>query len=238
MYFWKNINQPVWNNELSYEKRKELWLKCNLYIPAIKDIKHINLENLDKYLKIWNDIVFEEVLNNKLYSQKWLKYYLVGEYITNKVCIFDNHNLAFYFIWKYFLETWKKLDLIHIDQHSDMKEPYFIPQKLNLLEEIEEYTFTWLNVWNYLIPLQKLWFVNNIKQCRTEYTLMNLTEKEVKNKILNIDLDFWADRMNSGSESLQKVKKLIKKSSLVLIATSPYFMDQKKALELIYELFN
>ena len=238
MYFWKNINQPVWNNELSYEKRKELWLKCNLYIPAIKDIKHINLENLDKYLKIWNDIVFEEVLNNKLYSQKWLKYYLVGEYITNKVCIFDNHNLAFYFIWKYFLETWKKLDLIHIDQHSDMKEPYFIPQKLNLLEEIEEYTFTWLNVWNYLIPLQKLWFVNNIKQCRTEYTLMNLTEKEVKNKILNIDLDFWADRMNSGSESLQKVKKLIKKSSLVLIAISPYFMDQKKALKIIYNLFD
>ena len=238
MYFWKNIKEPLWNNEISYEKRKEFLSECSLYIPHVKDIKHINLENLNKYLKIWDDIVFEEVLDNKLYSQKWLKYYLTGKYKNTKVCIFDNHNVAFYFIWKYFLETWKKLDLIHIDQHSDMKEPYFIPQKLNLLEEIEEYTFTWLNVWNYLIPLQKLWFVNNIKQCRTEYTLMNLTEKEVKNKILNIDLDFWADRMNSGSESLQKVKKLIKKSSLVLIATSPYFMDQKKALELIYELFN
>ena len=238
MYFWKNINQPVWNNELSYEKRKELWLKCNLYIPAIKDIKHINLENLDKYLKIWNDIVFEEVLNNKLYSQKWLKYYLVGEYITNKVCIFDNHNLAFYFIWKYFLETWKKLDLIHIDQHSDMKEPYFIPQKLNLLEEIEEYTFTWLNVWNYLIPLQKLWFIGNIKQCRTEYTLMNLTEKEVENKILNIDLDFWVKEMWSSYKSLEKVKQFILKSPLVLIATSPYFMNQKEALKIIYNLFD
>lgn len=238
MFFWTYITDSVWNNQFSYEKRKQLWSECKLYIPEIKDIKQIDKESLDKYLKIWKDIVFEEYIDNRLFSQKWLEKYLVAKYKNNEICIFDNHNVAFYFIWKYFLETWKSLNLIHIDQHSDMKKPLFIPKKLDNLEEIEEYTFTWLNVWNYLIPLQKIWFINDIKQCRTEYSLLDLKLDEVKKSILNIDLDFWAKWMTSSNKSLEKVREYIKISPLVLIATSPYFMGQERALELIYELFN
>jgi arginase family enzyme len=46
--------------------------------------------------------------------------------------------LAFYFFAKQFEATKQKLDLVHIDQHSDMREPKHIPQNL---ENIEKYTF-------------------------------------------------------------------------------------------------
>ncbi len=124
--------------------------------------------------------------------------------------------------------------MIHIDQHSDMREPDFIPEKL---ENIEKYTFEWLNVWNYLIPLQKLWIIWKIYQCRTQTSVLELDDNLAKNSILNIDLDFWEENMSTDEESLKKIKKYIWISPIVLIATSPYFLDQKRAVELIYKLF-
>lgn len=237
MYFWGYFGKQLWNNKFSYEFRKYLWSECKLYIPDIKDVKNINKNNLYKNLKIWKEIVFEEIMNWKLCSMKWLEKYLIGNFNKWKVCIFDNHNLAFYFIGNYFLESWKKLDVIHIDQHSDMKEPSYIPDKLTSNKVLEEYTFSWLNVWNYLIPLQKLNFIKNIYQYRTEYSILNMDTLNIENNILNIDLDFWEENMSSTKKSLEKVKKLIEKSPLTLIATSPYFIDQKKALKLIHKLF-
>ncbi len=230
MSFWTYLKKPVWNNIFSYEQRKKLWSDCKLYVPSI--IK-ITKEELTKYLKLWDKIVFEEVENDKLLSFTWLKNYLSFKFKNSKIYIFDNHNLAFYFLAKNFEQTKKKLDLIHIDQHSDMREPDFIPEKL---ENIEKYTFEWLNVWNYLIPLQKLWIIWKIYQCRTQTSVLELDNNLAKNSILNIDLDFWEENMTTDEKSLKKIKKYIWISPIVLIATSPYFLNQKRAVELIYKL--
>jgi len=234
MYFWKVIEKNVWNNTISFEKRKKLGSSCELCVPSILEIWDITKEKIYKYLKLWDNIVFEEVLTEKLYSKNWLKNYLVWKIWNSKICIFDNHNLSFYFIWKYFLETWNKLDLLHIDQHSDLYEPYFYPKKLEKLNDIEKYTFEWINVWSWIKPLKEIWFIWKDIQIRTEYSALELEEFE--NIILDIDLDFWEDNMSTTHKSLKHIKKYIWKVPLVLIATSPYFIDQKKAIKLIYNL--
>jgi len=239
--FWTYIKKPIWNNKLSFIERQKLWSECKLYIPQIENEVSLNSKNeikyfLDDKLKLWDKVVFEEVMNWKLFSKTWLETYLVFNYKNSKICIFDNHNIAFYFIWKYFLKTKKQLDLVHIDQHSDMYEPDFYPQKLENLEDIIKYTFEWINVWNYLLPLKKIWFIKKILQKRTEISVLETDNKILENSILNIDLDFWEENMATTNESLEKLKNYIWKSPLILIATSPYFIDQKKALELIYEL--
>ncbi len=238
MNFWEFISEPVWNNEFSYNKRKQLWSECKIYIPNIKTINNINKKTLYKELILWDKIVFEEVIDDKVISNIWLSQYIEWYYKWNKLCIFDNHNIAFYFIWKYFLETWKKKDIIHIDQHSDMLHPFKIPKKLDSLELIKKYTLKWINVWNYLIPLQKLWFIWDIKQCRTKFSIDEISIEDAKDKILNIDIDFWEEWMMSTKENLEKVKKMIEKSPLTLIATSPYFINQKKALDIVYNMFD
>ena len=71
------------------------------------------------------------------------------------------------------MEIGEKLDLIHIDQHSDLREPYYYPAKLDSIEEIIQYTFKGVNVGSYLLPAKK-YFVNEIYQVRTQFALRNL----------------------------------------------------------------
>ena len=58
--------------------------------------------------------------------------------------------------------------------------------------------------------------------------------------IFDIDLDFWTEEMGieDFEATLEKVKNLISSAKLVTIATSPYFLDQSKGLELIHQLFD
>ncbi len=58
--------------------------------------------------------------------------------------------------------------------------------------------------------------------------------------LLDIDLDFRAPEMSIGQyeESIEKTRELIAEASLVTIATSPYFLDQSKALEILQDLLS
>lgn len=57
------------------------------------------------------------------------------------------------------------------------------------------------------------------------------------NYILDIDVDFREDKSAQEMESdFEIIRKLIDNACLITIATSPYFMNQKKAIELIKEL--
>lgn len=228
------IDCKCWNNALDWEKRQKLGSDCKLWVPQIKKII---LDNLYKNLILWDKIVFEVAENEKLLSKTGLENYLEFETWNTKFAIFDNHNVALYFLGKYFFETWEKLDLIHIDQHSDLRKPDFIPEKLDTEEALIDYTLKWVNVWNYLLPAQKF-FINQIYQVRAESKLFELTKDFVKEKILNIDLDFWAPEMGTTLESLEYLKKLLPEAKVVLIATSPYFLEQRKAVKLMKTLLS
>lgn len=226
----------MWNNALSFSDRKNANSSCRLFVPKIKDIWEIHARNLEENLRLGSEIVFEEFHDWELFSKSWLENYIEWTLDWVWLAIFDNHNLAFYFIWKYFLETWKKLDLIHIDQHSDMRVPEHIPKSKLNLKDIQKYTFEWLNVWNYLIALKELWYIWNIYQKRTEISVINMSKDSIKNCILNIDMDFWDKKMCTSMSSLHNLRKIIRHASFVCIASSPYFIDQKTALDLIKKL--
>ncbi len=56
-----------------------------------------------------------------------------------------------------------------------------------------------------------------------------------ENYIFDIDLDFRAPEMGISNfeQTIKNTKNLISSAKMVTIATSPYFLDQKQALELI-----
>jgi hypothetical protein len=83
--------------------------------------------------------------------------------------------------------------------------------------------------------------INEVIQIRTEYALQklktsNLPSQQVgfihQSYILDIDVDFWDGKENYESD-FEIIRSLIPHAKLVTIATSPYFMDQKKAIEII-----
>jgi hypothetical protein len=53
--------------------------------------------------------------------------------------------------------------------------------------------------------------------------------------ILDLDIDFRVDK-NATENDFKIIRKLMKQAQIVTIATSPYFMDQAEAINLIQQL--
>lgn len=234
------IETPVWNNAFSYEKRKNK----RLFIPALKKIQDFDA------IELWNEIVFEEDdWNATIKGYTWLKYIYEIDSLKNipaKIYLFDNHNHAYFFWHLARLEgiVQNNAILFHIDEHADMRNPevFLSQEELQDKEKIYDYTNFVLNVGNYIIPAEKDWLVKKTYQIRSETALREILALEIHetNIILNLDLDFFHPDLDFIPYSLKKevVLKLAKKSKLITVASSPYFIDQTLAIKVFKDLFN
>lgn len=229
------IEKPVWNNAFSFDKRSNK----KLFVTSL-----IDWDLLD--LSIWENIVFEDFdFDSKLVSYAWLKNFIRFKYNWKEIIIFDNHNHAIYFWAEAYSRwiIWKNSNLIHIDEHSDMRDPEIYPENLDNLQEIFDYTNFTLNVGNYIIPAQKIWLVWEIYQIRSEANIEDFSFENLDSRvsnIVNLDVDFFApelDYMNYDNK-IAFVKKSIQKADFVTIATSPFFIDQELAIKVIKEILN
>lgn len=233
------IEKAVSNNSFSSEKRK--WR--SLFVPNL--VEWI-LENI----QVWENIVFEEC-NEKweIISFIWLKNFIKTKIYWIPTYIFDNHNHAFYFWNEAIVEwiIWEWSTLIHIDEHSDLAIPDEEYRMRNEqweidLEKVFEYTNNVLNVWNYIVPAVNLWIISKVIKVTGEIELNKILSEISKEKwdlILNFDVDFfstWMDYINYEKKK-RIIRKVAKRTKLITIATSPFFIDQNKAIEVIKDLF-
>lgn len=252
------IEWNVWNNAFSYNERENK----RLFVPKMKKIQSLDeIQLLHSPLTPigWgesehgeNKVTFEEYdfqgsmqqcfgLEN-LYelNWKWKKLYLV-----------DNHNHVFYF-W-YLARSQEIISdgalLYHIDEHADTRDPakYLLKPDSEDLQKVFNYTNFFLNVGNYIVPAEKEWLIGKTVQIRGEGALdmynkwefINL-EKQGRNIILNLDLDFFEPELNFIDYDLKKkvILDIAKKADLITVCTSPYFIDQKRALDVFKDLFD
>lgn len=232
--------KPVWNNAFWMPQRE--WRK--LYIPDL-------IEGDFEDLAIWEEIVFEEIDENwEIISFKWLANFIQTSWNNIPVYIFDNHNHAFYFWWKAYLDNQISLKstLIHIDEHSDMREANeelkIENKKLKIKKEflnvVYEYTNNILNVGNYIKPAIESWIINEIIQVQSEWQLEDLINYKKNNStILNLDLDFFSDEMDYIPYNKKKeiIRKISLNCQLITIATSPFFINQQKAIKTCLDIF-
>jgi len=158
------------------------------------------------------------------------------------VYIFDNHNHALFFWYQHYLQTKSFLPVLHIDQHSDVNRNQHQLSTAILSADQSQHVFHFsngsCNVGNFIQPALQSQLISEAKMILTEYSLDELSIPDMP-YILDIDLDFRAPEMgNRLSYSLAKIKKLITSASLVTIATSPYFLDQRLSLSFLHQMFN
>ena len=227
--FW--LNKELGNNIFAYQERQP---DSKLWIPKLS---YAGWEAL----KIGERPVFAEKDDQgEVHCFRGLQHFLFFEHKKVPVYIFDNHNhaLAFWYC-EFFKNTIQKgISLVHVDQHSDMNENSFELNDANR-EIVSDFTNYCCNVGNFILPALKSGLLSDVQQVRSEYGLLHF-EVLKKAYILDIDLDFWEDRMGIEAldATLQKTKNLIASAKLVTVATSPYFLDQSKALELIHQLLD
>lgn len=227
-----HLTDKISNNAFNFEAREN----PKLYVPSVIEGK---LEDV----KIGNEIIFEDYdEENRLMSCKGLKNLVKFNHPkTNKpMVVVDNHNHVFYFWY----EAWheKKIErgiqLVHIDAHRDTRIPeqMLSHEEAKDLVKVFEYTNSILNVGNYIPPAMEEGLIGKLISITSE---RELKESEPKSPfILNIDLDFWAPEMDYIDQdwSIEQIKKWILKADLITFATSPFFIEQQRAIDILHKL--
>lgn len=225
------IRRPLGNNLFSYYSRKHR----EIYVPPL-------IKGSLKDVKIGSQIAFVEVEDGQEIVQHGLQNFVYFTYRQKPVFIFDNHNHAFFF-WM----LGYKSDIIppnsmllHLDQHTDMWEPageppFGLNEKLTL-KEVFDYTNFVLNVGTFIKPALKLGLFKDVNIINTALDY-ELTFNEPL--IMDIDLDIFAPAtmVAKAKTILDKIQEWMEHARMITIATSPFFVDQKIALEFLKEIF-
>lgn len=237
--WWFFLEWNRGNNALSYDKKGD---NPRLFIPSLIDAQISDIELGDKP-------VFEDydIYSWKMTKFCWLEnYYRIGLKNWKEAILVDNHNMVLYF-WYEAFKQWKiteKSDLIHIDEHSDMKDDWLFFKNINdefTLVEAFDFTVFDTNVWNYIKPAISSNLVWEVFQIRSDFSLDEYMNYDFwKNYILNVDLDFWQENLDFiwNDKKNKFTKKLIENAWVITVATSPLFIDQNRAIEVFKELFS
>ena len=219
------------NNAFAYEARGP---EPRLYVPSVIEGAFEDVEEGEEV--VFADKNDEGVLQNC----KGLKYFVKIRFNGVPVVIVDNHNQVFYFWYEALAQgiLQRGANLVHIDAHKDAR----VPEQLfegGDLEAVFRYTNEVLNVGNYIIPAQKEGLVGEIQFVTGEAALEDRSFASRGNKILNIDLDFFAPDLDYIS--FEKTKAFIleqaQTASIITICTSPFFIEQARAIQHLNRLF-
>jgi hypothetical protein len=224
------IDGPAGNNALSYERRGA---SPSLWVPSLVAGTFADVRPGDR-------VVFEDFdEHGVLQSCTGLSHLVRTEWRGVPAVVMDNHNHAFYF-WNEALALGRlALDalLVHVDQHRDTRVPAQ-PYEGATLEDAFRYTNFHLNVGNYIVPSQQCGLIGDIQMVTSEDALRNRAGVLQRNKILNIDLDFFAADMSYIDFDLAArfIASHLATASLVTIATSPFFIGQADAIRVLQDL--
>jgi hypothetical protein len=217
------------NNAFAWDLRGET---PELYVPA-------RIEGSIEDVQCGDKVVFvDKDENGVLQECRGLKNFIETTWKGVPVVIVDNHNHVFYF-WYEALEQGlitPGASLVHVDQHKDMR-PAPQPYIHESLESAFAYANQVVNVGNYIKPAMEEGLIGNLQLVTGESALEDESFVSHGNKILNIDLDFFAPELRTDFEKTKKfIEAHLENTSLVTIATSPFFIDQNLAIELLRKL--
>lgn len=217
------------NNAFAWEARGP---QPRLFVPA-------RIKGGFQDVELGDEVVFEDLdEHGVLQSCRGLQHFVETTWRGVPTVIVDNHNHVFYF-WYEALERGllqPGATLIHVDQHKDMRpapEPYVhegLESAINMANQV-------LNVGNYIRPAMEQGLIGEVQLVTGELALEDMSFLEHDNKILNIDLDYFAPELAIDFDKARHfIERHLEGASLVTIASSPFFIEQGVAIEWLRRL--
>ena len=238
-YSWFFLTRTCANMEIS-NCTKKLW------VAPINKIKMYKTPEINyQYFAFAEKNTYWEIE----YFNGLKDFLLIDKLNFPPIFIFDNHNHALPFWYSIaYKQKFKDLKLIHVDQHSDCwenKNHLKLNWEGDELEKVFNFCNKKCNVWNFIPPALESWIISNQIQIRSIATLHNLSLNIGSKFILDIDLDFclnWIDRNKIDEEAVkilkEKFNEIWKYALWITIATSPYFINQELAINIMNDMFN
>jgi|CXWL01.1.fsa_nt_gi hypothetical protein len=152
------------------------------------------------------------------------------------IYVFDNHNHVFYAWAEALKKGWfqKGASLVHMDEHFDDAEAPNATVDLESLEDVYRYTHEVLQIATYIKPALALGIFKeciNYVESKDFEVRADLSDQVV----LNLDIDVFHPDMShiSWQQKIEVLRYYLPQTRVITIATSPYFIDQTKAIELV-----
>ncbi len=252
-----SLNGRLGNNAFSYELRGNK----TLFVSSIIDG---NFRDVKEWSEIvFEDIDEKGVLR----SCTGLRNFVRMDWKGIPMIVFDNHNHALYFWYEALSrgDIGQKNTLVHIDEHSDLwandnnieKSPQTPLNKggtdtpraprergggIIELKNIFEFTNYQCNVGNYIQPAIRSGIIETVLRIEDTIGMEKYASYEKwkdESMILNLDLDFFAPELDyiPFEDKKRTILHFARQSDLITIATSPFFIDQKRAIEMFGRVF-
>lgn len=223
------IAQPVGNNAFAYDRRGN---EPRIWVPALIS-------------GTWDEVAPGEQVafadldeHGQLQEARGLAHLVSTRWRGVPVVVMDNHNHAFYF-WHRARQQGLLDDgatLVHVDQHRDTRTPGQAYTGTTLAEAFA-YTNFHLNVGNYIVPALDSGLIGGTRFVTGASALGDTSFVTQPNKILNLDLDFFVPEMAIDLPAARQfIHAHLATASLVTIATSPFFIDQSRAVAVLRAL--
>lgn len=223
------IDKAKGNNAFSYQQRKYR----EIFVAPI-------INGTPQDLRISGHVSFSEVVESEEQNFNGLEHFIHWENNGKHCFIFDNHNHAFFFWAWAFKNNIIGLGetLLHIDQHSDMRQPdnYINENSFKNLEKVFNYTNFVLNVGNFIQPALKIGLISTIVNIDNS---MSFDKTYNAPYLLDLDIDIFSDEMDyiDDNVKIRKIKEWAGQAKFITVATSPFFINQQKAIAKIKEIF-
>lgn len=202
---------------------------------AITPLKVGGLEDL----KLGDQVAFQDFEGDRWLECVGLESAILCLDYPVPIYIFDNHNHVFY-AWSEALKMgWFRsgATLVHMDEHFDASEPPNIAVDLDDVRDVWRYTNEVLQIATYIKPALHLGI---FKECLSyvESADFDMRNEGSSDIVLNLDIDVFHPDMShiSWQQKIDVLKHYLPRAKLISIATSPYFIDQQKAIELVKRL--
>lgn len=223
------IEQRAGNNAFAYDKRGDA---PRIWVPSLVDGS-------------WDDVVLGERVafadlddDGQLREASGVAHLVRTHWRGVPAVVMDNHNHAFYF-WCEAVQQGLLQEgaaLVHVDQHRDTRIPEQRYQGTTLADAFA-YTNFHLNVGNYIVPARDCGLIADAQFVTGAAGLDDTSFVTRRNKILNLDLDFFAPEMATDfGPARDFIHAQLETASLITIATSPFFIDQARALTVLRSL--
>jgi hypothetical protein len=223
------IEEPVGNNAFAYQVRGPA---PRIWVPALIS-------------GTWDDVTPGERIafadldaDGRLREAAGLAHLVRTHWRGVPTVVMDNHNHAFYFWCEALQQGLVKegATLVHVDQHRDTRVPS-LPYAGSTLADAFAYTNFHLNVGNYVVPARDCGLIGDAQFVTGASALDDAGFVARRNKILNLDLDFFVPEMEVDLELARRVIVAhLETASFVTIATSPFFIEQARALAVLRSL--
>lgn len=224
------IEKSVGNNKFSYNDR----VNKKIYVPRLIEAKldQVALGKSPAFIEVEDGI--EKICTGLEYMYK-----LVDDRIIDKeIYLFDNHNQSFYFWCRAIKQAIikKGLVLLHVDQHKDTRKADNHLVDIYDMEDVARYTNEVLNVGSFIEPAMSMDIFSELVIVDSSYSLK---ENISSDYVLDLDLDFFSRDMDYIDYDLKikRVREYIEGARFITIASSPYFIEQDRAIQALRDLF-